>query len=88
MKKEMFYWVRGKVKMGELRELWHCDNCGFGFDACHTNEDGGYTCPVCELAEMKALALEAVNLLDSPFQKNIKHNLLERPDVKALREGE
>lgn len=35
--------------------LWTCPDCGFGFDAAHTNEpNGGYSCPVCELAALRA----------------------------------
>lgn len=33
--------------------LWECPDCAFGFDRMHTDEDGGYTCPVCEVAEVR-----------------------------------
>lgn len=33
--------------------LWECPDCAFGFDRIHTDEDGGYSCPVCELAEVR-----------------------------------
>ena len=35
-------------------KLWHCDACGFGFDACHENEGGGYSCPLCKCVELEA----------------------------------
>lgn len=28
--------------------LWECGKCGFQFDATHTDNDGGYSCPVCD----------------------------------------
>lgn len=51
---------RGRVEglsAGSPR-LWECPGCGFGFDAQHTDQDGGYSCPVCAKARLeKALAV-------------------------------
>lgn len=35
-------------------EFWTCPNCAFSFDAVHKNEDGGYSCPNCEEARLRA----------------------------------
>jgi hypothetical protein len=33
---------------------WVCPDCGFAFDATHTNTDGtGYSCPVCEITALQ-----------------------------------
>jgi hypothetical protein len=32
--------------------LWECPDCAFAFDAMHKDEDGGYSCPVCEVARL------------------------------------
>lgn len=33
--------------------LWECQDCAFGFDRTHTDEDGGHSCPLCELTEVR-----------------------------------
>lgn len=33
-----------------------CPSCAFTFDAVHSDPDGGYSCPLCELDEAAALA--------------------------------
>lgn len=35
--------------------LFVCGDCGFAFDAAHTDDgtDGEYTCPVCEVEKLK-----------------------------------
>jgi predicted RNA-binding Zn-ribbon protein involved in translation (DUF1610 family) len=40
----------------ETVELFSCPDCGFSFDACHSQDDreGGWICPVCEAAELEA----------------------------------
>ena len=43
------------IIVAEVRRtlLWECPECAFGFDRMHTDEGGGYSCPVCELAEVR-----------------------------------
>ena len=36
--------------------VWTCENCAFSFDAIHTNADGSYSCPVCEVTKLEAEA--------------------------------
>jgi len=44
-----------------LAVMWTCLDCGFSFDAQHEDEGGGYTCPVCEVDDLRAqlVTLEA-----------------------------
>ena len=35
-------------------KLWECPACGFGFDARHEDEGGGYSCPSCRQDELEA----------------------------------
>lgn len=40
-------------------QLWVCPDCAFGFDAVHGDEGGGYSCPVCENADLSRRLAEA-----------------------------
>jgi hypothetical protein len=40
--------------MSELRKIWECPDCCFGFDAMHTDPGGGYSCPECEVGQLRA----------------------------------
>ena len=39
----------------EPAALWTCPECAFSFSAEHENDtpEGGYSCPVCELANLR-----------------------------------
>jgi uncharacterized Zn finger protein (UPF0148 family) len=49
-------------------KLWKCPDCGFGFDAFHTDEDGGYSCPVCEIETLQQ-QLDAVKQENERLQE-------------------
>lgn len=40
------------VSLGRMVE---CPDCAFTFDACHTSEGGGYSCPACAEAQVETL---------------------------------
>lgn len=43
-----------QVARDELVKVWSCPDCGFSFDAFHTDDpDGGYSCPVCEVGRLR-----------------------------------
>lgn len=53
---------------GEV-QLWTCPDCGFGFDAIHGDEKGGYSCPNCSEAEL----LKEVQRLRSALSEILEH---------------
>jgi len=50
----------------ERPALWECPDCAFGFDAQHTDQNGGYSCPACaehELGKQVAALAEVIEAL-------------------------
>jgi rubrerythrin len=39
----------------QVTQLWECPDCGFAFDASHTNDngEGEYSCPVCNESRLE-----------------------------------
>jgi hypothetical protein len=43
--------------------MWECPECCFRFDAGHTNQNGGYSCPVCSESALRAYAVQLRSVL-------------------------
>lgn len=49
-------------------KFWECPECMFKFDAFHKNQDGTYSCPVCELAKLSATCqIEGCQAFRTPY---------------------
>jgi len=54
------------VSAEDVREAWEqstelcvsCPNCAFTFDSTHTDQDGGYSCPLCAEIHLEARLAE------------------------------
>lgn len=68
--------LREALSEAPSKKLWECPECLFGFDAMHTDHDGGYTCPACaqdrlqgalddQRAALAAIQLHAANTLST-----------------------
>jgi rubrerythrin len=69
----------------ERAELWNCSDCGFGFDAGHTDVGGGYSCPLCELEAKDKVLEESYHELATIHQILDKTNVSEKDAEDALR---
>ena len=62
----------GTIEEGYIgTQLWECDDCGFRFDASHAEEDGSYSCPCCEVAQLRHAAHNLLTAIPGSYRREL-----------------